>query len=197
MLVVGAGVTGLTLSILLADYGVKALTVAKHTGTAPSPRAHITNQRTVEVFRDMGIEDDMHAVSTPLASLGNCVMSTSMRGREIARYSCYGAGVDQFSDFARASPCEMINTPQNELEKVLLAKAHEKKADIRFATELVRIEHEDGSDGARAADAGRVSGPCKIRLWSGRGTVCCRGAVGISIPGGAGPDEHDDLLAGD
>ncbi|KAF9884376.1 hypothetical protein FE257_001832 [Aspergillus nanangensis] len=143
VLIVGAGVTGLTLSLLLADYGVKALTIAKHRGTAPSPRAHITNQRTVEIFRDLGIEQDIHAVSTPLTALGNCVMSTSMTAPEIARYSCYGAGVHQLSDFARASPCEMINTPQNELETVLLARAHEKHADIRFSTELVAIEQDE------------------------------------------------------
>ncbi|KAF9890056.1 hypothetical protein FE257_006736 [Aspergillus nanangensis] len=123
VLIVGAGVTGFTLSLLLADYGVKALTVAKHRGTAPSPRAHITNQRTVEIFRDMGIEQDIHAVSTPLTALGNCVMSTSMTAPEIARYSCYGAG--------------------NELETVLLARAHEKHADIRFSTALVAIEQDE------------------------------------------------------
>jgi 2,4-dichlorophenol 6-monooxygenase len=143
VLIVGAGVTGLTLSILLADYGVKALTVAKHPGTAPSPRAHITNQRTVEVFRDMGIEEAMYPASTPLTSLGNCVMATSMTGREVARYNCYGAGAGQLSDFAKASPCEMINTPQNELEKLLLARANEKKADIRFNNEVVHIEQDD------------------------------------------------------
>ncbi|KAL3476544.1 2,4-dichlorophenol 6-monooxygenase [Aspergillus californicus] len=156
VLIVGAGVTGLTLSILLADYGVKALTVAKHRDTAPSPRAHITNQRTVEVFRDMGIEEAMHAVSTPLTSLGNCVMGTSMTGREIARYSCYGAGADQLSDFARASPCGMINTPQNELEKVLLTRAYEKKADIRFSTEVVCIQ-QDGT-GVLATVRERLTG---------------------------------------
>lgn len=156
VLIVGAGVTGLTLSILLADSGVKALTVAKHRGTAPSPRAHITNQRTVEVFRDMGIEEAMSPVSTPLASLGNCVMATSMTGREIARYSCYGGGADQLSDFAKASPCGMINTPQNELEKVLLARAYEVNADVRFYNEVVHIEQDD--TGVLATVRERVTG---------------------------------------
>ncbi|OQV07297.1 FAD binding domain-containing protein [Cladophialophora immunda] len=138
--VVGAGVTGLTLVGLLASAGVKAFTIAKHSGTAPSPRAHVTNQRTMEVFRDMGIEDRVRQVSIPLPLLGNGVMCTSLTGLEIARYACYGAGVRQLTDFAMASPSEMVNSPQHILEQVLLAFAREKGADIRFNNELIHIE---------------------------------------------------------
>lgn len=132
--------TGLTLSTLLASSGVRAITVARHAGTAPSPRAHITNQRTVEIFRDMGIEDQVHAVATPLKHLGNGVLATSFTGLEIARYSCYGAGDHQLSQFAAASPCEMVNAPQHVLEPVLLTAAWESGAEIRWSTELVHIE---------------------------------------------------------
>lgn len=138
--VVGAGPTGLTLSALLAAAGVKVLTVAKHRGTAPSPRAHVTNQRTMEVFRDMGIEERVRAVSTPLPLLGNGVICTSLTGLEMARYSCYGAGSSQLSDFAMASPSEMVNSPQHVLEQVLLACARENGAEIRYYNELIHIE---------------------------------------------------------
>lgn len=140
VLVVGGGVTGLTISALLADLGVRTLTVAKHRGTAPSPRAHITNQRTMEVFRDMGIEKRVMEVSTPLKDLGNGVMATSLTGLEVARYSCYGAGVDQLSDFSRASPTELVNAPQHVLEKVLLSRAQEAGCDIRYYNEVVHLE---------------------------------------------------------
>lgn len=138
--VVGAGVTGLTMSILLAEMGVRALTIAKHSGVSPTPRAHITNQRTMEIFRGMGIEDTIIAASTPLKDLGNGVMATSLTGMEIGRYSCYGAGPDHLSDFAKASPSEMMNIPQHILEKILLDRAIEKKADVRFYNELLSIE---------------------------------------------------------
>ncbi|KAK7413666.1 hypothetical protein QQX98_007448 [Neonectria punicea] len=124
VLIVGAGVTGLTLSTLLT----------------PAPRAHITNQRTMEVFRDMGIEGRTTAVSIPLKELGGGVMATSLTGTEIGRYSCYGAGDHQLSDFAKSSPCGMMNSPQNLLEPVLLVRAREMGADVRFYHELMHIE---------------------------------------------------------
>ncbi len=141
--VVGAGVTGLTLAALLATAGVRAYTIAKHSGTAPSPRAHVTNQRTMEIFRDMGIEEAVRQVSTPLPLLGNGVICTSLTGLELGRYSCYGAGSHQLSDFAQASPSEMVNSPQHVLERVLLAHAREKVAEIHFYHELIDIEQTD------------------------------------------------------
>ncbi|KIY01271.1 uncharacterized protein Z520_02823 [Fonsecaea multimorphosa CBS 102226] len=150
--VVGAGVTGLTLAALLAVSGVRALTIAKHRGTAPSPRAHVTNQRTMEIFRDMGIEERVVEVSTPLPQLGNGVMCTSLTGLELARYSCYGYGPHQRSDFAIASPCDMINSPQHVLEQVLLAHAREKGAEVRFYHELTSIESTPEGVTARVRD---------------------------------------------
>ena len=137
---VGAGVTGLTTAALLASAGVKAFTIAKHRGTASSPRAHVTNQRTMEILRNMGIEEQIREVSTPLPDLGNGLMCTSLTGLEIARYSCYGAGVNQLTDFAKASPCQMVNSPQHLLEPVILAHARERGAEIRFSNELIHIE---------------------------------------------------------
>lgn len=140
VLVVGGGVTGLTLSALLGEFGVRTYTIARHGGTAPAPRAHITNQRTMEIFRDMGIEKRVTAVAFPLTSMGSGVMATSLTGMEIGRYSCYGAGDHQLSDFTISSPCKMENSPQNLLEPVLLVRAREKGANIHYHHELMHIE---------------------------------------------------------
>lgn len=63
VLVIGAGPAGLTASALLARQKVKTIAITTYNGTANSPRAHITNQRTVEVFRDLGIEDKLAAIA--------------------------------------------------------------------------------------------------------------------------------------
>ncbi|MGW6425075.1 FAD-dependent monooxygenase [Nocardia sp. NPDC055053] len=142
VLVVGAGVTGLTASIMLADHGVRATTIARHPGVAPQPRAHITNQRTVEVFRDLGIEERVRAIGVPLRTLNHNVVATSFTGMEIYRYQSYGTG-PRAADYAAASPCELINAPQHVLEPVLLSAAVERGADVRFGHELIAIEQSE------------------------------------------------------
>jgi NADPH-dependent 2,4-dienoyl-CoA reductase/sulfur reductase-like enzyme len=65
VLVVGAGPAGLTAAAFLAEYGVSAITVTKYQSTAHTPRAHITNQRTVEVLRDLGVEHRVREIAMP------------------------------------------------------------------------------------------------------------------------------------
>ena len=57
VLVVGAGPAGLTASLALSRYGVRHLLVDRYDGSAHTPRAHLLNQRTGEIFRDLGVED--------------------------------------------------------------------------------------------------------------------------------------------
>ncbi|GAA4025252.1 FAD-dependent monooxygenase [Streptomyces plumbiresistens] len=148
VLVVGAGPAGLTAAAFLAEHGVDAITVTKYPGTAPTPRAHITNQRTVEVFRDLGLEDQVREIAMPAELMGTNVWATSFAGVELARMMTWGRGRDRQGDYDSASPSQMCNAPQNALEPVILASAQEREADIRFGTELVDIVQDD--DGVRA-----------------------------------------------
>ncbi|WP_324070259.1 FAD-dependent monooxygenase [Sphingopyxis sp.] len=140
VLVVGAGPTGLTAAILLADFGVGAITLNQYPGTAHTPRAHITNIRTMEMFRDIGIEPDIAAVSEKLSFLCNNVMSESLVGTELARYMSYGSGSDRLTDYAQASPTVPLNCAQHMMEPVLLAAARKRGADVRFSERLLAVE---------------------------------------------------------
>src|SRR5213080_3958104 len=90
VLIVGAGPAGLATSLLLSRYGVAHMLVEKHPGTAHTPRAHIVNQRTVEIFRHMGLEDRLRAVSSPNEFMANNVWHTSLVGLEVARLHAWG-----------------------------------------------------------------------------------------------------------
>src|SRR2546421_2936041 len=104
VLVVGAGPAGLTASALLARAGVKAIAITKYPGTADSPRAHITNQRTAEVLRDLGVEDRLRRTAMPHDLMGTQIFATSFAGLELSRASAWGAGIGRIADYRRASP---------------------------------------------------------------------------------------------
>jgi 2,4-dichlorophenol 6-monooxygenase len=156
VLVVGAGPAGLTAAVALAQLGVDCITISKYPSTAPSPRAHITNQRTVEVLRDLGLSEQLLAVATPNEYMANSVWATSLAGLELARLASWGTGADRTSDYASTSPCRMCNVPQHILEPVLREGAEAAQADLRFSTELISIEQD--SQGVTAVVCSRDTG---------------------------------------
>src|SRR5690625_2449656 len=123
VLVVGAGPAGLTMSALLAKYGIDAITVTQYPSTANSPRAHITNQRAMEVMRDLGAEERVKNVSLPNDAMRNNVWATSFSGTEIARLEAWGSGEQRRQDYRNASPCTPRNVPQHILEPEILGHA--------------------------------------------------------------------------
>ena len=64
VVIIGAGPSGATTALLLAQQGVKSLAISRHSSTANTPRAHIFNQRAMEVLRHAGIEKRLGVVSS-------------------------------------------------------------------------------------------------------------------------------------
>ena len=145
VLIVGAGPAGLALSAALSRYGVGHLLVERHRGTAHTPRAHIINQRTVEILRHLGISDRFHAVATPQHLMANNLWVTTLAGREVARSETWGTSAERAADYRAASPEPMANCPQTVLEPMLLAASRDLGADIRFGWEFIHLtEDQDG-----------------------------------------------------
>ena len=152
VLVVGAGPAGLTASALLARAGVKAIGVTKYGGTADSPRAHITNQRTAEVLRDLGVEGRLREAAMPQNIMGTQIFATSFAGLELSRTMAWGAGIDRITDYECASPSAMCNISQHKLEPVILEAALRHGAQILFNSELIDLRQDREAVTARIRD---------------------------------------------
>lgn len=70
-LIVGSGQAGASAALALSTYGVPNIVVTRYASLADTPRAHLTNQRTMEVPRDLGVEDEVVAKATPQHLMGD------------------------------------------------------------------------------------------------------------------------------
>ncbi|MGW4487070.1 FAD-dependent monooxygenase [Amycolatopsis sp. NPDC004368] len=156
VIVVGSGPAGGTAALLLATYGVRTVLATKYGWTANTPRAHITNQRAMEVLRDLGIEEQALAQGTPPELMGDTVLCTSLAGAEIGRIASWGTGDRSATEYGAASPCHMIDLPQTYLEPILATNAAERGAKLRLDTEF--LDFTQDADGVTARFLDRVRG---------------------------------------
>jgi 2,4-dichlorophenol 6-monooxygenase len=156
VLIVGSGPTGLATALGLATYGVRSLVVSQWNWLSHTPRAHITNQRTMEVFRDLGIEAQVLQRATPWNLMGDTLYTTSFTGEEIVRQRTWGTGDKRYGDYLRASPCTMVDIIQPKLEPILLENAAQRGAGFSFNTEY--LSHTEDADGVTVTLRERLNG---------------------------------------
>lgn len=156
VVVVGSGPAGATTALALATYGVRVHMVTKWNWLANTPRAHITNQRAMEVLRDLGIEDEVKLHATPWDHMGDTLFTTSLVGDEIARIRTWGTGDHRYGDYLTGSPSQMLDVPQTLMEPVLVKNAAARGADVSFNTEY--LSHEQDADGVTVRLLNKQSG---------------------------------------
>ncbi len=92
VLIIGTGPAGSASGALLSTYGIDNIMVNQYRWLANTPRAHITNQRTMEVLRDLGkgVEDEAYFHATEQELMGENVFCESLAGEEIGRMKSWG-----------------------------------------------------------------------------------------------------------
>jgi len=162
VLIVGGGACGLSLSIFLSSHGVEHLLVERHPTTSHLPKAHYLNQRTMEVFRQHGLADELYAVGTPMQNMRKVRWRTTLGGdgpldaKTFHEMDAFGGGA-LAETYARDSACPSSNYPQLRLEPLLRRRAQASPlATILFGHELTAISQTDS--GIRATAVGLDDG---------------------------------------
>lgn len=147
VIVVGSGPAGASAAIFLARHGLNVTLVTSATWVADSPRAHITNQRTMEVMRAVGLEEACKAAANPRELMANQVLCTSLAGQELARLWAWGNDPSLASEYLTASPSSGCDLAQHLLEPILLGEAARLGVRLRFETRFDGLEQDaDGVD---------------------------------------------------
>ena len=139
VLIVGGSLVGLSSALLLAHHGVPSLAVERHAGTAIHPRAGHFQLRTMEMLRQVGLEDEVRAASLlTYHPTGGINAVESLAGREIATYVAeLNEGVEGFS------PTVRVFVNQDVLEPILRRRAIELGAAVRNRIEAIGVEQDD------------------------------------------------------
>src|ERR671932_2314498 len=137
--IVGGSLVGLATAMLLGHHGVPSLSVERHAGTAIHPRAGHFQLRTMELLRQLGLEERVRAKSLETYSAtGGIIAVESLAGRQLTTYvKELNEGVEGFSPTVRV----FIN--QDVLEPLLRERALELGATVRNRTEAAALEQDD------------------------------------------------------
>ncbi|HWB52100.1 MAG TPA: FAD-dependent monooxygenase [Stellaceae bacterium] len=153
VLIVGGGPVGLTASILLSKFGIRSLLVERHPGTAILPKARGINARTMEMYRQLGLEQAIRDAGLSPQRTGFIVWTESLAGREIERRV-----PGRMAPANRtASPVLNCLCAQDDLEPVLRRFAEAAgPGELRFNSEMTAVEQDPAGVTATLTD--RVGG---------------------------------------
>jgi 2-polyprenyl-6-methoxyphenol hydroxylase-like FAD-dependent oxidoreductase len=181
VLIVGGGPVGLSASILLSRLGIASRLVERHPATALHPKARNINMRTMEIFRQCGVEDTVRAAGLPIERTGLLIWAESLAGREIERR------VEQRShpNGALPSAARHCLCAQDDLEPVLRRHAEAlAPGTLAFSSELIRFEQDASGVTATIRGPGgetQVRAQYLIAADGARSPV--RSALGVTMHG--------------
>ena len=152
VLIVGGSLVGMSTALLLGYHGIRALAVEHHRGTAIHPRAAQISQRTMEIFRTVGIEQIVRQKSDDQFVQDGAIMAVeTLAGKELAWF------IANLNEGVRdVSPSERVFISQSLLEPLLKKRAEDLGATLRFGTDMIAFE--ENSSGVTATIQERDTG---------------------------------------
>lgn len=158
VLIIGTGPAGSVTAGLLSTYGVENMVINRYRWLANTPRAHITNQRTMEVLRDLGedVEEEAYMFATGQELMGENVFCTSLAGEEIGRMKSWGMHPLSRAEHQLSSPTHMNDLPQTFMEPLLFKTACSRGTQARMSTEY--LSHVQDAEGVTTTCRDRLSG---------------------------------------
>ena len=187
VLVVGAGPVGATAALLLASYGIDCTVVEARHEPQRHPAAHVLSTRSMEIWREIGLERDIRGLSAPMHELRCIAYCTTFAGPELGRVPLADLPDAQMDAIESISPTRSAHLPQNVLEPLLWQ--HLRNSDrINVRTGWRYRSHTDGPDGVAVTVADTTTGsrrtiPARYLIAADGAASTVRRALGITMEG--------------
>jgi putative polyketide hydroxylase len=204
VLIAGGGTVGLAAALFLAHHGIPVLVAERHDEPDAQPRAVSLGPRTMEILREVGLEDAVNAaaVERPAGGLGR-VSAPTLASADLPGAARAAAARPEPAPLwsEQVFPSRARGTcPQSRLDAMLLDAAREHGAAVRYGIRLASFAPDD--DGITAT----VDGPGGPEVLRTPYLVVADGAssrvraglgIGTSGPGGVGAPVASILFRAD
>ncbi len=152
VLVVGGGLVGLMTALFLQHHGVPCVLVERSQAVSPLPRARGWAVRSMELFRQIGLQGDIEDAARTAWETG--AFGGARRGRTMLSSEALEIPDTAVMTGDDPSPCKMAACPQTLVEPILRHALEERGGDARFGCELLGFAHDRDGVGATVRDAG-------------------------------------------
>ena len=164
VLIVGAGPAGATAALLLAEHGIDTLVIEQRVAPSTHPAAHVLSTRTLEIFRELGLEHDVRRLSSRIYELRDIIYATSLTGPELGRITIYDPESTEAQLLQTLSPTRAVNLSQHVLGPLLWDRLQACKR-VEFQRGCVYQSHRETTDGVEV----RATGPDGADEWVATG----------------------------
>jgi 2-polyprenyl-6-methoxyphenol hydroxylase-like FAD-dependent oxidoreductase len=150
VLIAGGGPVGMTLALNLARYGVRSLLVERNPTTTRHPKMDLTNGRSMELYRRLGLTEKLRDAGVPRENGFDISWITSLSGHELHRFyypsaAAAAAQIRAENDGHHAVEAG-LRVSQIMIEPVLKRAVDEHPLiDVRFGTRFERLIDQDDS----------------------------------------------------
>jgi 2-polyprenyl-6-methoxyphenol hydroxylase-like FAD-dependent oxidoreductase len=147
VLIAGGGPVGMTLSLELAHHGVHSLLVERNPSTTTHPKMDLTNGRSMELYRRLGMADKLRAVGVPIENCFDISWVTKLADHELYRFKYLSAAEETKRRREQNDGTLTLEAPmrvsQIVIEPVLKKAAEESPlVDVRFGWRFESCEQD-------------------------------------------------------
>ncbi|MGW1100465.1 FAD-dependent oxidoreductase [Streptomyces sp. NPDC002455] len=181
VLVVGGGLVGLAAAAFLAQQGVEVTVAERHRATSRHPKARLVNVRSMELYRALGIDDEIRAVGEPSAGFA---VADNLAGP----HESWIAPPEEEVSGEGLSPVAPYSCDQQRIEPILRKCATALGARVLFGTEVTDIQqHADGVTARLRRPGGEQAIRARFLVAADGARSPIRTSLGIGLDGEAVP----------